>query len=107
MTSLLWIGLIATVIVGIGTYLMRASFILALANIEFPAPVREALRYVAPAVMAALVVSLLFDGEGSGGAGWVEIVALSVGGLVGWIRRSLPWVLVAGMATLWLLRLAT
>ncbi|MGH8912742.1 MAG: AzlD domain-containing protein [Acidimicrobiia bacterium] len=99
------IALIATVVVGIGTYLMRASFILALAEREFPPRVREGLRYVAPAVMAALVVSLVLDGEGSVGAGWIELTALVVGGVVGWRTRSLPWVLVAGMVTLWILRL--
>lgn len=101
--TITWIALIATVVVGIGTYLMRAGFILALADRQFPPRVRQGLRYVAPAVMAALVVSLLFDAEGSGGAGWVEITALVVGGLVGWRTRSLPWVLAAGMATLWIL----
>lgn len=96
-----WILLISTVVVGIGTYLVRSSFILALADREFPPPVREALRYVAPAVMAALVVSLTFGG--SEGAGWVEIAALVLGGVVGWRTRSLVWVLVGGMVTLWLL----
>lgn len=97
--------LLATLVVGIGTYLMRSVFILALADREFPTAVREALRYVAPAVMAALVVSITAGGEES--AGWVEIAALAVGGAVGWKTRSLPWVLVAGMATLWLLRWLT
>lgn len=100
--TLLWIGLVATVVVGIGTYLMRSSFILALADRSFPPVVREALGYVAPSVMAALVVSLALDG--SARAGWIEVTALLVGGLVGWRTRSLPWVLVAGMGTLWLLR---
>lgn len=100
--TLFWVGLIATVVVGIGTYLMRSSFILALADRDFPPVVREALRYVAPSVMAALVVSLALGGSAS--AGWVEVAALLVGGLVGWRTRSLPWVLVAGMVTLWLLR---
>lgn len=99
------IVLAATVAVGIGTYVMRSVFILALADKEFPAGVREALRYVAPAVMAALVVSIAAGGEES--AGWVEIAALAVGGAVGWKTRSLPWVLVAGMATLWVLRALT
>lgn len=100
--TLFWVGLIATVVVGIGTYLMRSSFILALADRDFPPVVREALRYVAPSVMAALVISLALGGSAS--AGWVEVAALLVGGLVGWRTRSLPWVLVAGMVTLWLLR---
>jgi branched-subunit amino acid transport protein len=102
--TIFWVALIATVVVGVGSYMMRAGFILALAERPFPPRVREALRYVAPAVMAALVVSLLLEGEGSGGAGWIELVALAVGGVVGWRLRSLPWVLVAGMGALWLLR---
>ncbi|MFP3915594.1 MAG: AzlD domain-containing protein [Actinomycetota bacterium] len=100
--TLFWIGLIATVVVGIGTYLMRSVFILALADRHFPPVVREALGYVAPSVMAALVVSLALDG--SSPAGWIEIVSLLVGGVVGWRTRSLPWVLAAGMGTLWILR---
>lgn len=100
--TVFWIGLIATVVIGIGTYVMRSSFILALADRDFPPVVREGLGYVAPSVMAALVVSLALDG--SSPAGWIEMAALVMGGLVGWRTRSLPWVLVAGMATLWLLR---
>src|SRR5690606_29345349 len=76
----------------------------ALAGREFPPAVREALRYVAPAVMAALVISLGFDGSTE--VGWAEVAALVVGGVVGWRTRSLPSVLVAGMVTLWLVRAA-
>lgn len=96
-----WVLLISTVVVGIGTYLMRSIFILALADRDFPPVVREALRYVAPAVMAALVISLSFGGDAE--SGWTELAALAVGGLVGWRTRSLVWVLVAGMAALWIL----
>lgn len=103
--SMFWIGAIATVVVGIGTYLMRSVFVLSLADRPFPPAVRQALRFVAPAVMAALVVSLGLGG--SEPAGWVELVALAVSGLVGWRTKSLPWVLVAGMGTLWLLRAFT
>jgi branched-subunit amino acid transport protein len=100
--SLFWIGLIATVVVGAGTYLTRASFILALADRDLPPNVRSALQFVAPAVLAALVVSLLLDGEG-GAVGWPQIGALIVGGVAGWKTRSLMWVLVTGMGTLWIL----
>lgn len=100
--TLFWVGLIATVVVGVGTYLTRASFILALADRDLPPNVRSALQFVAPAVLASLVVSLLLDGEG-GAVGWPEIGALAVGGLVGWKTRSLVWVLVMGMGTLWIL----
>lgn len=100
--TVFWVGLIATVVIGIGSYLMRSSFILALADRDFHPVVREGLGYVAPSVMAALVVSLALDG--SSPAGWIDMVALVVGGVVGWRTRSLPWVLVAGMSTLWVLR---
>ncbi len=105
--TIFWIALIATVVVGVGTYLTRASFIVALADRELPARLRAALGYVAPAVLAALVVSLLLGGEEGVSVGWEPIAALAVGGLVGWRTRSLPWVLVAGMGTLWALQWVT
>ena len=101
--SILWISLIATVVVGLGTYLTRASFIVALADREFPERLKTALGFVAPAVMAALVVVLTVD-DGPHQNLWVEFSALAVGGLVGWKTKSLIWVLVAGMATFWVLR---
>jgi branched-subunit amino acid transport protein len=104
--SLAWAALVATVLVGVGTYLTRASFILALADRDLPRRLRTALSFVAPAVMAALVVSLTVPAE-AGEPLWVEGTALVVGGVAGWVTRSLIWVLVAGMATLWLLRWMT
>ena len=104
--SLAWAALVATVLVGVGTYLTRASFILALADRDFPRRLRIALSFVAPAVMAALVVSLTVPAQ-PGESWWIEGVALAMGGVVGWLTRSLVWVLVAGMATLWLLRWMT
>lgn len=103
--SLFWVALIATAAVGAGTYLTRASFILLLARREIPLNVRGALDYVGPAVLAALVISLFLGAAEP--AGWIEWTALATGGVVGWKTRSLPWVLVAGMVTLWLLRWLT
>lgn len=105
--SLWWLAFIATVVVGVGTYFLRSIFIVTLADRPVPPAMRQALRFVAPAVMAALVVSLLYGGEGGGGVGAVELISLGVGGLVGWRTRSLVWVLVAGMSSLWLLRWLT
>lgn len=99
--TVFWVALIATVAVGVGTYLMRSSFILALADRDIPPPVLQALRYVAPSVLAALVVSVLYGDDGS--VRWIELVALATGGIVGWRTHSIPWVLFSGMAVLWLL----
>lgn len=105
--SLWWLGLIATALVGMGTYFLRSIFIVSLADRTVPPAARQALRFVAPAVMAALVVSLLYGEEGGGTVGAVELISLAVGGLVGWRTKSLVWVLVAGMSALWLLRWLT
>lgn len=106
--TLWWLAFIATVLVGVGTYLLRSIFIVSsLADRPVPPAIRQALRFVAPAVMAALVVSLLYGDEGGGSVGAVELISLAVGGLVGWRTRSLVWVLVAGMSSLWLLRWLT
>lgn len=98
-----WQALVATAVVGLGTYMSRAIFIVTLADRELPPVLRQALRFVAPAVMASLVVSLLYSSTDTG-VGWVELSALAAGSLVGWRTRSLPWVLVVGMVTLWTLR---
>lgn len=92
------VALLATLAVGLASYVMRSVFIVMLADREFSPRARQALAFVGPSVMAALVVSLLLGGEESADA--AEVVALAVGGLVGWRTRSLPWVLVGGMATL-------
>jgi branched-subunit amino acid transport protein len=101
--SLVWVGVVATLVVGVGTYLTRASFIVTLADRDLPPRVRAALQFVAPSVLASLVVSLLLGGEGTA-VTWIEGAALLVGAVVGWKTRSLIWVLAAGMGTLWILR---
>ena len=47
---------LAIILTGIGSYIMRAFFIFALARYAFPPLLLRALEYVAPTVMAALVV---------------------------------------------------
>ncbi|CAN5801317.1 hypothetical protein BH23ACT5_BH23ACT5_18920 [soil metagenome] len=101
--SAFWLGLIATVSVGIGTYLMRSVFIVALADRNLPPAMLQALRFVAPSVLAALVMSSVLGSAGEGSVPWTEVAALGVGGVVGWRTRSIPWLLVAGMVTLWVL----
>ena len=49
---------LAIILTGIGSYAMRAFFIVALARYTFPPTLLRALEYVAPTVMAALVISM-------------------------------------------------
>jgi branched-subunit amino acid transport protein len=96
-------ALLAIVAVGVCTYLSRAVFIVALARREIPAYVVDSLRYVAPAVLSALVVTLMIDDAGEVRIGVPELVAFLVGATVAYRSRSHIWTLAAGMATYWLL----
>ncbi len=101
----LWI---ASVMVGVGTYLTRASFILALADRDLPPIVQRAMRSVGPAVLAALVAALVVGDSGIIGL-WkpVELASLAAAAGVALRFHNLPAALAAGMGTLWLLRWLT
>ena len=96
--------LLAAVVVGIGTYLVRAVFILALANRRIPDSVLVMLQFVAPAVLAALVVAFLIDSDGSVSIGIPEFLAFVAGGATAYKTRSHVATLVIGMAVFWVVR---
>ena len=96
-------ALFAVLTVGAITYAMRAGLILALADAELPAWLLRALRYVAPAVLAALVVSLIADPDApQQGITFAEVAGLVVAAPVAWKTKNLIATLAAGMATFWL-----
>lgn len=95
---------IATLVVGIGTYLSRAIFILALAKRRIPDGVLLALQFVAPAVLASLVIALLIDDTGSVALGVPEIAALAIGGGVAFKTKNHILTLLAGMTVYWVVR---
>lgn len=92
-------------IVGIGTYLIRLSFVGILGDREIPAAVERPLRLVAPAVIAAIaipevvapadVVDFSLDN--------LRLLAGIVAILVAWRTRSIGWTIGVGMATLWIM----
>ena len=98
------IDLVAIVIVGMGTYFSRALFIVVLANRRIPDPVLVSLQFVAPAVLAALVVALLIDEDEAVAIGIPELAAFAVGGGIAYKTRSHIWTLVAGMTVYWVVR---
>ncbi len=95
---------LAIAAVGIGTYLSRGIFILALANKRIPDPVLVALQFVAPAVLGALIVALLIDSDGNVAIRIPELSAFLVGGAVAYKTRSHIFTLIAGMGVFWLVR---
>jgi branched-subunit amino acid transport protein len=95
---------LAIVAVGVGTYVSRGIFILALANKRIPDPVLVALQFVAPAVLGALIVALLIDSDGNVAIGVPEASAFVVGGAVAYKTRNHILTLFAGMGVFWLIR---
>jgi branched-subunit amino acid transport protein len=92
---------LATAVVGLGTYLFRAVFIVVLARRRIPDVVLVALKYVGPAVLGALIVALLTDSEGNVEIGVPEVAAFVAGGFVAHRTRSHVWTLFVGMAVYW------
>lgn len=91
------------VTVGVGTYLTRLSFIGLFGNRELPARVREGLEFIAPAVLAALIVPAVVRPEGVidlslANPRWL---AALVAGFVTWRTKNIALTAVAGLAALW------
>ena len=93
---------VAILLAGLGTYLSRAIFILALAERRFPPLALRALEYVAPAVLGALVVSMLTTADGQVHMGTAELAGLACAAVVAWKSRNHILTLVAAMAVFWL-----
>ena len=93
----------AIVLAGLGTYGMRALFIVILADRAFPPLAMRALEYVAPAVMGALVVSMLTTANGEVSLGAAELGGLICAAVVAARTRNHIVALLAAMAVFWLL----
>jgi branched-subunit amino acid transport protein len=94
---------VAILLVSVVTFLLRASFILFADPHRFPHGFRQALTFVAPSVMAAIVVPGLLIAQGRIDltldnprwiAGAIAIVATI-------LTRSAVVAIVAGMGSLW------
>ncbi len=95
-------GWLVVIIAGIGTYLIRASFVLALGGRTVPAIVRKALRYVPPAVLAALAIPPVIAPGGELGVipPSPELIAGLAAGLVAWRTKNLAAAIVVGIPVL-------
>lgn len=93
---------LAILLVAIGTYASRAVFIVALADAKFPPLALRALEYVGPAVMGALVVSMLTSADGEVAIGVPELAGLSCCAWVAWKTRNHVYTLLAAMSVFWL-----
>jgi len=94
-------------IIGIGTYLERLSFIGIISDREVPEWAVLPLRFVAPAVFAALVAPAVLLHDGSlvvSPSVNPRVLATLIALLVAWRTKSVVATIVAGMAAIWLLQ---
>ncbi len=94
----IWFVIIA---LGLGTFLIRFSFIGLVGNREMPDWVLRHLRYTPVAVLPGLVAPLALWPEATGGApDPARLAAVGVTVAVAWWRKSTLWGAAAGFATL-------
>ena len=87
---------------GVGTYLIRLSFIGAVGKNALPEWALRHLRYVPVAVMPALVAPLVVWPAATGGVPDAARLVAAIAALsVGLWTRSTVWAVVAGMAALY------
>lgn len=98
-------ALVVFVVAGIGTYVARGVFVLAVGDRTLPPLLERALRNVGPAVLAALTASLLVsDGVGAFVSDVPEVASAVVAVYVAWRTRHFLWTFGAGLAVLWTLQ---
>ncbi|NHN40182.1 AzlD domain-containing protein [Halorubellus sp. JP-L1] len=107
--GVLWLVVLAG---GVGTYALRASFVVVVGRVdEIPPRIERALEFVPAAVLAALVVPAVVAVDASGGALVLPTVAYSpklpaaaIAALVAWKTENVLATIAAGMVALWTLQ---
>ena len=91
-------------VMGIGTYLIRFSFLGLIGNRQMPDWVLRHLRYTPVAVLPGLVAPLVFWPEATGGETEpARLIAALVTLAVAWRQKNMLWGAFAGAATFGLL----
>lgn len=89
------------------TFAVRYPVMVLVGKIPLPQPVFHALRYVPPAVLAAIIIPEVLMDDSSRVALTLQnstLVAGIVAALVAWRSKNLLLTIVLGMAALWLWR---
>lgn len=104
-----WTVWLVVAVIGVATFAFRFSFIYLFGRVdEVPPRIQRALRYVPPAVLAALVAPAIVTLDPDAGVvaslADERLAAGLVAGVVAWRTESLFWTIAVGMGALWLLR---
>ena len=100
----LWLTVIA---MGLVTFGIRLLPILALERFPIPPRLRQALRFVPPAVLSAIILpELLYPKNGpfNFSFGNLRLIAGLIAIVVAWRTRNVLLTIVAGMGVLWILQ---
>lgn len=99
--SRIWV---AITLAGLGTYAMRASFLVFAHRLaDVPPGLQRLLRQIPPAALAAIVVPALLRPEGQLDLSQPRFVAGVVAGLVAWRTRNIAATLVVGVGLVMLI----
>lgn len=93
------------VVIGLLTFLMRLAFLWPSSQALLPRNVEQALRFVPPAVLTALIVPDLLHQSSFflPAVDVARLVAALVALIIAWRTRRIVVTLIVGMVTLWLL----
>jgi branched-subunit amino acid transport protein len=93
---------------GVVTYAIRLSVLVFVHHTALPGAARDALRYVTPAVLTAIIVPAVVFVDGTGafdpGPGNERVPAALVAATVAWITKNVWATIAVGMGALWLLQ---
>ncbi len=97
------------IVMGMGllTYGLRVVPIAMLEHVTIPRLIERALRFVAPAVLSAIILPALVRPAGPMelSLGNVRIVAGALAALVVWRTKNMLFTIAVGMAALWIVRM--
>lgn len=96
------------IIIGMGviTYAIRLSMIVLLEKVDITPTIKQALRFVPPAVLSAIIFPELLQPGGTLdlSLGNERLLAGLLAMLVAWLTKNVLFTIAAGMVVLWLLQ---
>lgn len=101
----LWL---AVALMGAGTYAIRLSMLVFVNHERLPVAVRDALEFVMPAVLLAIILpAVLYVGDDASFELSIQnerLVAALIAGIVAWAAKNVWLTVGIGMGALWLLQ---
>jgi branched-subunit amino acid transport protein len=95
---------------GAATYAIRLSLLVFVSHTSLPPAARDALRFVMPAVLLAIIMpAVLYVGDDESfelALGNERLVAAAFGAAIAWLTKNVWLTVTAGMGALWLLQWA-